>query len=184
VLGTRFRIGAAGAAAIGAAGLAAAELWARRAGRARQPVGVDLRRVTAALASSRYLRIDGAPPRNPFDPVSGFFAAGNGRSVMLHCNFPNHRAAALHVLGLADDATREGVAAAVRAAADGLTLETAIHHGGGCAALVRSAEEWRSEAPAAAVATLPLIEIERIGEARRRCRRRASGRSRACACST
>jgi hypothetical protein len=71
VLATRFRIGAAGAAAIGAAALAAAELWSLRAGRVRQKIAVDLSRVTAALASSRYLRIDDAPPRNFFDPVSG-----------------------------------------------------------------------------------------------------------------
>jgi len=165
VLATRFRIGTAGAAAIGAAALAAAELWALRAGRVRQKVALDLRRVTAALASSRYLRIDGAPPRNFFDALSGFHIAGDGRSLMLHCNFPNHRAAALRVLGLADGATRESVATAVRAAPDGFALESAIHEAGGCAALVRSTEDWRHGAPAAAVATLPLIEIERIGDA-------------------
>ena len=88
VLATRFRIGCAGVAAIGAAALAAAELWSLRAGRARQRIAVDLRRVTAALASSRYLRIDGMPPKSPFDAVSGIYAAGDGRAVMLHCNFP------------------------------------------------------------------------------------------------
>jgi CoA-transferase family III len=84
---------------------------------------------------------------------------------MLHCNFPNHRAAALRVLSLSEGATRESVAAAVHAMPDGLALESAIHGAGGCAALVRSAEDWRREAPAAVVATLPLIEIERIGDA-------------------
>jgi hypothetical protein len=84
---------------------------------------------------------------------------------MLHCNFPNHRAAALRVLGLSEGASRENVAAAVRSAREALALESAIHQGGGCAALVRSAEEWQRHPQATAVAALPLIEIERIGEA-------------------
>jgi len=48
VLPTPFRIGAAGAAALAASGLAATELWQVRTGR-RQRVTVDLRQATAAL---------------------------------------------------------------------------------------------------------------------------------------
>ena len=164
VLATRFRIGAAGSAVIAAASLAAAELHARRNGKARQRVAVDCRAAVAALRSSRYLRIDGAKPRDIFDPVSGFYPTRDGRDVFLHCNFPNHRDAALDVLGLAAEATRERVAMAV-AGWDGLALEDAIHGARGCAALVRDQAEWRDHGQAAAVAALPLIEIERIGDA-------------------
>jgi crotonobetainyl-CoA:carnitine CoA-transferase CaiB-like acyl-CoA transferase len=164
VLPTRFRVGAAGAAAIAAAAVAAAELWSLRGGEPRQDVAVDLRHATAALRSNRYLRIDGVPPKDIFDRLSGFYGTRDGRSVFLHCNFPNHRQAALTVLGLAADATRDDVSAAVRGR-DGLALEDAIHHGSGCAALVRSREEWARHGQAAAVAGLPLLEIERIGEA-------------------
>ena len=164
VLATRFRIGTAGAAAIAAAALAAAELFALRPGGRRQQVAVDLRHAVAALRSSRLLRIDGAPPQDIFDPVSGFHRARDGRSVMLHCNFPNHRAAALGVLDLPDSATREVVAAAV-SRWEGLALEDAIHAAAGVAALARSREEWLRHPQAAAVAGLPLIEIERIGDA-------------------
>jgi hypothetical protein len=41
----------------------------------------------------------------------GFYPIGDGRWFYLHCNFPNHRAAALSVLGVAED--REAVARAV-----------------------------------------------------------------------
>lgn len=163
VVATRFRIGAAGAASIAAAALAAAELWALRTGR-RQAVAVDCRAAVAALRSGRYLRIDGAPPRDIFDAVSGYHATRDGRSVFLHCNFPNHRDAALGVLGLAAGASRAQVADAVKGW-DGLALEDAIHGAAGCAALVRSSEEWRRHPQSAAVASLPLLEIERIGEA-------------------
>jgi len=163
VLPTPFHIGEAGAAAIAASAVAAAELWAARHGRPRQPVAVELRHAVAALRSARYLRIAGAPPKAPFDPVSGLYQARDAW-VFLHCNFPNHRAAALGVLGLGDGAERKSVEAAV-AARDGGELEDAIHAAGGCAALVRSAAEWRRHPQSAAVATVPLLAIERIGDA-------------------
>src|ERR1700719_78021 len=50
VLPTPFRIGAAGAAALAATGLAAADLWELRTGR-RQEVAVDLRQAVASLRS-------------------------------------------------------------------------------------------------------------------------------------
>ena len=163
VLPTPFRIGEAGAAAIAASAVAAAELWAARTGRPRQPISVDLRHAVAALRSARYLRVAGAPPKAPFDPVSGLYEAKSGW-VFLHCNFANHRAAALGVLGLGDGADRKAVEAAV-ITRDGGELEDAIHAAGGCAALVRSAEEWRRHPQSAAVASQPLLAIERIGDA-------------------
>jgi hypothetical protein len=48
---------------------------------------------------------------------------------------------------------------------DGRALEEAVHAAGGCAAFVRSAEEWSRHPQSAAVAALPLLEIERIGDA-------------------
>jgi crotonobetainyl-CoA:carnitine CoA-transferase CaiB-like acyl-CoA transferase len=164
VLATRFPCAGAGAAAIAAAASAAAELHALRCGRPPQRVSVDSRAAVAALRSSRLLRIEGAPPRDIFDPVSGFYPTRDGRSVMLHCNFPNHRAAALAVLGVEANTTRERVAAAV-GSWEGLALEDAIHEARGCAALVRSRDEWLRRPQAAAVAGLPLLTIERIGDA-------------------
>jgi crotonobetainyl-CoA:carnitine CoA-transferase CaiB-like acyl-CoA transferase len=165
VVPTPFRVGTAGAAAVAAAATAAAELFALRNGASRrQDVAVDLRHAAAALRSSRYLRIDGAPPREPWDPLSGLYAARDGRWILLHCNFCNHRAAALGVLGLPADAERDAVAAAV-AGREGLELEQAVHAAGGCAGFVRSQREWSEHPQAAAAAALPLLEIERLGDA-------------------
>jgi hypothetical protein len=50
---TRYRVGTAGAAALGALGLAAAHVWQLRGGRA-QRVAVDLRAAAASLRSARY----------------------------------------------------------------------------------------------------------------------------------
>jgi crotonobetainyl-CoA:carnitine CoA-transferase CaiB-like acyl-CoA transferase len=164
VFPTRFRVGTAGAAAIAAVALAAAELWAERKGRAPQRVAVDLRHAAAALRGARYLRVDDQPPKEAFDASSGLYPTRDGRWVFLHCNFPNHRQAALQVLGLPMESDRAAIAAAVRSR-DGLALEEAVHGAAGCAALVRSAEEWSAHPQSAAVAALPFLEIERIGDA-------------------
>ena len=160
-LKTPYRVGTAGAAALAATGIAAAELWKLRCGRA-QRVTVDLPAAAASLKSGAYLRIDGKLPSAIWDPFSLFYAVRNGRCVRFHCNYPHHRAAALGVLGIGED-----VEAAKRAAAswDGLALEDAIHAAGGCAALVRSTQEWAAQPHSAAVAGQPLLDIERIGDA-------------------
>jgi len=165
VFPTRFRVGAAGAAAIAACAVAADDLWALRGSERRcQAISVDLRHASASLRSVRYLQIDGAAPKELFDPISGLYQAQGGRWVFLHCNFSNHRAAALRTLGLPVDAGREAFADAVREW-DAYKLEDEVHAAGGCAAAVRSSEEWSRHPQSTAVASLPLIEIERIGDA-------------------
>jgi crotonobetainyl-CoA:carnitine CoA-transferase CaiB-like acyl-CoA transferase len=160
-LRTPFRVGAAGAAALGAVGLAAAELWRLRTGRLQQ-VAVDLRAAAASLRSGYYLRIDGKPPPAPWDPMSGFYPVKDGRWVSIHCNFANHRAAALRVLGTGEDRAQANEASK---SWDGQALEDAVHAAGGCAGLARAAQEWASHPQAAAVAGQPLLEILRIGDA-------------------
>ncbi len=161
VLRTPFRIGAAGAAALAATGLAAAELWQIRTGR-RQEVAVDLRQAVASLRSGHYLRLDGAPVPTDRNTVMGVYPAKNGRWSYIHANFPNHRAAALKVLGVPED--REAVRRAV-ADWDALELEEAILAAGGAGGMVRPMAVWARHPQAAAIAALPLLEIVRIGEA-------------------
>jgi crotonobetainyl-CoA:carnitine CoA-transferase CaiB-like acyl-CoA transferase len=163
LLRTPYRVGTAGAAALAAVGLAVAELWHLCCGR-RQAVSVDLRAAAASLRSGAYLRIDGEPPPPIWDPMSGFYPVRDGRWVSIHCNFANHRAAALAVLGTsADRASAEQASSGW----DGLELEDAIHAAGGCAGLARDAQEWARHPHAAAVAAQPLLETVRIGDAPR-----------------
>jgi crotonobetainyl-CoA:carnitine CoA-transferase CaiB-like acyl-CoA transferase len=161
VFPTPYRVGAAGAAALAATGLAASELWALRTGR-RQRVAVDLRAAAASLRSFRYLRVGGTRPPEPRDSLSGFHPVAHGRWINIHCNFPHHRAAALSVL--AAPAERTAVEAKARLWR-GEALEDAIHSAGGCAGLARSPEEWARHPHCAAVGAQPLIEISPIGEA-------------------
>ena len=160
VLPTPFRIGEASAAALAAVGLAVSDLWKARTGRG-QEVAVDTRQATASLRSGHYLSLDVERVSTDRNSIMGFYPAKNGRWSYLHCNFPNHRAAALKVLGVEED--REAVSRAV-AQWDALELEEAIIAAKGAGGMVRSIAEWSQHPQAAAVASLPLLEIVKIGD--------------------
>jgi len=161
VLPTPFRIGTAGAATIAASGLAAAELWRARTGRPQQ-VTVDLRRAAASLRSGHYMKLGDTKVSTARNTIMGVYPTRDGRWSYLHCNFPNHRAAALSVLGVAED--RDAVARAV-ATWNATDLEEAIIAAKGAGGMARSRAEWAKHPQAAAVAALPLMEIVRIGDA-------------------
>jgi crotonobetainyl-CoA:carnitine CoA-transferase CaiB-like acyl-CoA transferase len=161
VLPGRFRVGTAALATIGAAGLAAAEVWRARTGKP-QTASVDVRAAAAAFRSERYLRINGRPPADPWSPIAGFYLAADGYWIQLHTNFPHHRNGVLRVLGCPE--RREAVAAAV-AGWSAAELEDVLAAEGMCAGMVRDGEEWREHPQGYAVAGLPLLEIRRIGEA-------------------
>jgi crotonobetainyl-CoA:carnitine CoA-transferase CaiB-like acyl-CoA transferase len=161
VLPPPVRVGPAAAAALAATGLAAAALWELRTGR-HQQVAVDLRHAVASLRSGHYLRLNGERVATDRNPIMGVYPAKNGRWSYLHCNFPNHRAAALKVLGVPEE--REAVRRAV-AGWDALALEEAIIAAGGAGGMARSMAEWAQHPQAAAIAALPLFEVIKIGEA-------------------
>src|SRR4029453_5897489 len=127
----------------------------------RQEVAVDPRQATASLRSGRYMQLDGAPVSTERNTVMGVYPAKHGRWSYLHCNFPNHRAAALSVLGVPED--REAVRQAV-ANWDALELEEAIIAAKGAGGMGRTMEEWAQHPQAAAIASLPLMEIVKIGD--------------------
>jgi crotonobetainyl-CoA:carnitine CoA-transferase CaiB-like acyl-CoA transferase len=160
ILPTPFRIGETSTAALAAVGLAVSDLWELRTGR-RQEVAVDTRQATASLRSGHYMKLDAAPVSTERNTVMGVYPARNGRWSYLHCNFPNHRAAALGVLGVSED--REEVRKAV-AKWDALELEEAIIAAKGAGGMVRTMEEWAKHPQAAAIASLPLMEIVKIGD--------------------
>jgi len=161
ILPTSFKIGETGAATIAAIGLAVSDLWELR-GHKKQDVAVDTRRATASLRSGHYLKMEKAGVSHERNPVMGMYPAKDGHWSYIHANFPNHRAAALKVLGCAED--KEEVRKAV-AKWDALELEEAIIAAKGAGGMVRSMAEWAEHPQAKALATLPLFEIIKIGDA-------------------
>lgn len=160
ILPTPFRIGETSSAALAAVGLAASDLWELRTGR-RQSVALDIHQATASLRSGHYMKMDEAAVSTAHNTIMGVYPAKNGRWSYLHCNFPNHREAALSVLGVPED--REAVRKAV-AQWDALELEEAIIAAKGAGGMVRTMDEWAQHPQAAAIASLPLMEIVKIGD--------------------
>jgi hypothetical protein len=156
-LPSAFPVSDLAAAAVAAAGCGIAERRAPKAGAAA--VKVDRRLASFWFGSS--CAPVGWTPAPPWDPIAGDYAARDG-FIRLHTNAPHHRQAALAVLGV--EADRECVAKAVALwPAD--ELETAIVAAGGCAAAMRSREEWARHPQGQAVENEPLVLFEAGAEA-------------------
>jgi crotonobetainyl-CoA:carnitine CoA-transferase CaiB-like acyl-CoA transferase len=161
VLPSSFAVGTAAAATIGAAALAAAEVWRLRGGR-RQNVGIDMRHAAVEFRSERYLRVDGKRPEEYHDDLAGLYRCGDGRFARLHTNLPHHCSGLLKLLGVPHDK------AAVQRALDGMAaeeLENAAAAAGLVVTACRSFAEWDAHPQGRAVAGLPLFSMDKIGEA-------------------
>lgn len=135
------------AATIAAAGLALADL----VGSETADVKVDSR--LASLWFGFSIRPQGWELPSPWDSIAGDYRTSEGW-IKLHTNAPHHKAAALRVLGCAED--RDAVASAV-VQWSGRDLEQAVVDEGGCAAMLRTGEEWLAHPPGSAVASEPLV---------------------------
>jgi len=122
---------------------------------------VDVRQATASLRSGHYMRLGDGNISTARNSIMGVYPTRDGRWSYLHCNFPNHRAAALGVLGVAEDRNAVARAVATWNAAD---LEEAIIAAKGAGGMARTQTEWANHPQAAAIAALPLLEIIRIGD--------------------
>jgi crotonobetainyl-CoA:carnitine CoA-transferase CaiB-like acyl-CoA transferase len=160
-LPSSFRVAAAAQAGIAAAGLAAAHIHKLRSGQS-QNVAVDIRHAVVECRSERYLRVDGKPPPPAWDAIAGVYRTRDRRFVRLHTNFPHHRDAVCRVLNC--KAERDDVQAALLQW-DAEAFETAAYAAGGVVAMMRSHDEWSDLQHASALAALPVITIEKIGEA-------------------
>src|SRR6202049_38950 len=155
------RVAAAAQASVAAAGLAAAQVWKLRSGQS-QGVAVDMRHAVVECRSERYLRVDGKRPGPTWDAIAGIYKTRDQRFVRLHTNFRHHRDAVCKVLNCKPE--RDEVQAALMQW-DGEAFETAAYAAGGVVAMMRSHEEWSASPHAKALAELPLLSIEKIGEA-------------------
>jgi crotonobetainyl-CoA:carnitine CoA-transferase CaiB-like acyl-CoA transferase len=160
-LPSSFRVAAAAQTSIAAAALAAAEIWKLRSGQ-DQKIAVDMRHAVVECRSERYLRRDGNPPPPAWDAIAGVYKTRGQRFVRLHTNFPHHRDAVCRVLNC--NAERDEVQAALMQR-DAEVFETAAYRAGGVVAMMRSYDEWSETPQGKALAALPVMTIEKIGEA-------------------
>jgi crotonobetainyl-CoA:carnitine CoA-transferase CaiB-like acyl-CoA transferase len=160
-LPSSFRVAAAAQASIAATGLAAAQIWKWRSGQS-QDVTVDMAHAVVECRSERYLRVDGTGSPMVWDAIAGIYKTRDRRFVRLHTNFPHHRDAVCTVLNCKPE--RDDVQAALMQW-DAEAFETAAYAGGCVVAMMRSYDEWLALPHAKALAELPLVSIDKIGEA-------------------
>ena len=160
VFPSSFAVGTAAQTSIAAAALAACELGHLR-GQARQDVAVNM--AHAALECTGWFSLDGKTPEL-WDKFSGLYECADGW-VRIHTNFAHHRDGALGLMGLAPDtATRADAEQAMRHW-QAEEFEQAAADAGLVVAALRSFEAWDAHPQGQAVAALPLLAFERIGEA-------------------
>ena len=153
------------AGTVGAAQLAAAEL--SDGGSAAHPVKVDRRHAAVSFRSERLVTVDGQAPPSGWDRASGYYRTADDGLVQLHCNFPHHRAGVLAELGFedpGDELVRAVIESAV-AQRDAAELEQTLTDRGMCAAMLRTPAQWSAHPQGMAVADLPVVEVERVGDA-------------------
>jgi crotonobetainyl-CoA:carnitine CoA-transferase CaiB-like acyl-CoA transferase len=137
-------------ASIAAAGQAASELLHQQTGHLPD-LEVDRRLASFWFATSIRPLGWSVPPL--WDPVAGDYATRDGW-IRLHTNAPHHRAAAERVLGACAD--RAAMADKVASWAKS-ELEQAVVDAGGCAAEMRTWDQWQTHPQGQAVNAEPLI---------------------------
>ncbi|VVQ03532.1 Formyl-CoA:oxalate CoA-transferase [Pseudomonas fluorescens] len=145
-------------ASIAAAGQAISELLQQQTGRLP---GLEVDRRLASFWFSSSIRPVGWSVPPLWDPIAGDYAARDGW-IRLHTNAPHHRAAAESVLGACVD--RAAVASKVEQWAKS-DLEQAVVDAGGCAAEMRTWEQWQMHPQGHAVNAEPLIQFSHHGSA-------------------
>jgi len=151
-LPSRFEVSALAAASVAVATLAIADFSAFR-GKGKRKVLVDRRLASAAFRCEHYLEPQGWKHAALWDPIAGDYEAADGW-IRLHTNYEYHRAAALRVLRCEVDRTQ--VAAVVKRWRKD-ELEAAIVAENGCAAALRTREDWRAHPHGKALALEPLV---------------------------
>jgi hypothetical protein len=160
VLPSSFAVGTAAQTPIAAAALAACELGHLR-GQTRQDVRVDM--THAALECSAWFSLDGLVPE-VWDKFSGLYACADGW-VRVHANFAHHREGALRLMGLNPATATRADAEKFMLTQNALAFEQAAADAHLVVAAFRSFDEWDALPQARAIRHLPLLTMERLGDA-------------------
>lgn len=122
---------------------------------------VNARRVAASFRGDQLMRRGGVKFPS-FAPLSGFFHTNDGW-VRTHANYDHHRDRLIGALGLDASADRAALAARLEQLGS-IEAEELIRANRGIAVAVRTPDEWRAHPQSAAVAELPLVAVERLGD--------------------
>jgi crotonobetainyl-CoA:carnitine CoA-transferase CaiB-like acyl-CoA transferase len=165
VVASPFHLGEGAATALALLGQEV-DLIRRDAGGNPQAITVDVRHAAASLHSFLLLRLNGATsplrPR-PAGQATGIWPCREHRYIFLHSSF-THGPGILAELGLGTDATARDISART-CERNAFELEEALAGKGLCASVCRTNDEWLAHPQGALLATKPVIELVKIGEA-------------------
>jgi crotonobetainyl-CoA:carnitine CoA-transferase CaiB-like acyl-CoA transferase len=154
-LGGPLAVDALAVGAVSAVLLAAAELAeARGAGRPHAQVSGE--HVALSFGSERHALQDRAPLGVGFAGLSRFVRCADGGWARTHGNYPHHAQALARALGFDVSAGAEALVAAA-ARLEATELEERVAAEGGCAAALRTPEEWAAHPAGRAAADAPLV---------------------------
>ena len=151
-----FDITALAAGSIAAANLAAAELLSARTGGVARGVTVDRMQACAAFMSERLFSPEGWERPRTTGLINANYRCVDGW-IRLHAAYGWHHAAALDALGMDRTVVDKSAIAKVIAGWRGEDLEAAVIAAGGCAALMRTPEEWDAHTAGSALAGAPAV---------------------------
>jgi crotonobetainyl-CoA:carnitine CoA-transferase CaiB-like acyl-CoA transferase len=162
VMPSSFAIGTAAQSSIAAAALAAVEIGLLRGSRP-QHVTVDM--LHAAQECRSFYKIATAAPVHPAT-LTGLYQCGDGRWLHLNADFAHHRDGVLNLLGFAPGvAIRDETLQRALRRWHASDFEEVAAAAGVPVAVMRSFDEWDAHPQGVAVAGLPVLTIERIGDA-------------------
>jgi len=145
--------------AVSSALLAAGELARARGGEAPE-IELSAEHVALSFHSERHVLRDGRPAGAGFAPLSRFVRCAGGGWARTHGNYPHHAAALARALGFDPGLQGADALRALQSCAlelDAVALEDAVAAAGGCAAAVRSAEQWCAHPAGRVAAEDPLV---------------------------
>ena len=162
ILPTSYPAGEAAATALGLVGAAAAHVHELRGG-TPQAVSVDVAGAAMSLVGFALQKASGGVDLvRHHNPTIGLYETRDGRWIHLHGGFPNLATGLTDLLRCTLDPA--AIANSVRQH-DAVVLEEEIASRGLCGCVVRSTDEWKAHPHGKALEHLPVVEIERIGEA-------------------
>ena len=170
VLPSVYKTGVVAQSTIAASALAASEMWRFRTGKV-QNVSVDMKHAAIGFRSERYTEVYGGDTSKIFassgesrslSDVHGFYKCGDGGWLQIHANYPAHKQGVLEAFNC--ESTKKAVQNTLLKMTS-LEAETYLTGRALPAAMMRTLDEWSLHPQGMAVSRLPLMEIEKIGEA-------------------
>jgi CoA-transferase family III len=150
-----YDVAALATASVGAAHVAAADLLSARTGGSARRVSVDRMQACAAFRSEALFNPEGWQLAKP-SLLNANYRCRDGW-VRIHAAYVSHRTAALAALGLNDADVDKSDIAAVAAGLDAEDLESVVIAAGGCAAVMRTREEWDVHPAGSALVSSPTV---------------------------